>query len=189
MSIPRVLLLVAGALSFCLTALAHGQELYGFTIGMSKDDVCRYVKAHDYDMDKRQWGTESPSGTESSCWLTDQCSAFVTKPNDDRGVNLSFGDDCGNIVQSIWTKFASEQYPEFYNRAVRKYGAAKVRTVTLMNGFGARYRCRQAFWRTRTTVIELDELSEYDVTEGKGILILSSRAGEEARKKSMEPTF
>src|SRR5579863_379221 len=163
-------------------------NLYGFSIGMSKGDICEYVDKHpNYTLFTQLHG-------EIGCSEMEEDGADVgidLGPSDTKSVHLDFMNEDGNYdtgVTQIWIKFSPKEFAAYRARSIKKFGPPIAdRAVTLTNLAGARLNCRQTFWRSKTTEIELDEYDEVEVSHG--ILILSSHKIEEARRRKRAPKF
>jgi hypothetical protein len=161
-----------------LTSRCLSQELYGFTIGMSPAAVCNYVKSHP------KYSFRDPA---TGCPDSDDHASVDTtdSPTLSSLVHIVFHD--GGLA-TMWIEFLPGQFQEFHARAVKKYGSPlSERTVVKTNGFGAQFQCRDTFWRSKTTIIELDQRDDNDARFGT--LMLSSRAREEAASRRSSPKF
>jgi hypothetical protein len=174
-SIAAALIFVCPGLSSCECL---GQELFGFRIGMTPDEVCRYVKSKSgYSF--RDPATGCPGGDDDASIDT------IDDPTLSSLVHVVFHD---GTLATMWIEFLPGQFDEFHARAVKKYGSPLTeRTVAKTNGLGARFQCRQTLWQTKTTIIDLDQRDDNDARFGT--LMLSSRAREEAARKRSGPRF
>jgi hypothetical protein len=174
-SVTAALIFLCSGFSSCECL---GQELYGVTVGMTPDEMCRYVNSKPvYSF--RDPATGCPGSDDNASVDT------IADPTLSSLVHIVFHE---GMLATMWIEFLPGQFEEFHARAVKKYGSPlSERTVVKTNGLGARFQCRQTFWRTKTTIIELDQRDDNDARFGT--LTFGSRAREEAARKRSGPKF